>query len=446
MLLEEHKKLAADIVNLVKKSGGETAVVRINFATEREVSVRNQKIDTLAQANSKYLSLTVSRDKKKASVSSNDLSMEAVQDLVRDAMNIVKYTGADEFFGLPEAEDLGMAEVDLKLFDPEEENIPVERRIEIAMELEKHSLKYDKDLIPDGASVVSSSGHTVLANSHLFCEGYSFSNWALNAACAVPDAAEGLNSARKQSGYWFSVANRFRDLDDIEKIAEQAAKRTLMKRGARKPKTQTVPVIFDNQVANGLLRFLVNAVTGEYVYTKQSFLADKLGQKIAGDNITIIEDPLIPGQTGSRPYDGEGVKSSRKTVVENGVLKTFLLDSYAARKLKMKTTGNSGGVSNLYLQPGTSSLEDIIKTIENGVLITNTSGFGEILQTGDYSRGAQGLWIENGKIAYPVNEFTIASTMHEILNNIEIIGNDPVKSGSIYSPSFKVKKMTVSGV
>ncbi|HEX2960298.1 MAG TPA: TldD/PmbA family protein [Ignavibacteriales bacterium] len=446
MLLDEHKKLAQEVIDLVKKQGGDTAVVRISYGTDKEVSVRNQKIDTLTQSNSKMLSLTVSKDKKKAVVSTSDFSEEALKNLVKDAMKIVKYTGADEFYGLPEKSELGMAEADLKMYDPNEESVTIEKRIEMAKELESLSLKYDKDLIADGASVSSSSGHFVLANSLGFCEGYRQSDCGMQSSCAIPDAVEGLNSARKQSGGWYTAANRFDQLDPVESVAEKAAKRTIMKRGARKPKTQTVPVIFENTVARGLLSFLVQAITGGNIYTKQSFLTDKLGQKIAGENVTIVEDPLIAGQVSSRPFDGEGVKSKRKVVVEKGVLKTFLLDSYSARKLSMKTTGNADGVSNLYLESGKSSLEDMIKTIDNGVLITYTSGFGEILQTGDYSRGAQGLWIENGKIAYPVNEFTIASTMSDILNNIEIIGNDPIKTGSVYCPSIKVKKMTISGV
>ncbi|MGE5354246.1 MAG: TldD/PmbA family protein [Acidobacteriota bacterium] len=446
MLLDEHKKLAQEVISLVKKQGGDTAVVRISYSTHKDVSVRNQKIDTLTQSNSKALSLTVSKDKKKAVVSSSDLSEPALKNLVKDAMKIVKYTGADEFYVLPEKDELGMAEADLSLYDPDEESVTIEKRIEMAKELESLSLKYDKDLIADGANVYSSTGHFVLANSLGFCEGYRQSDCGMQSSCAIPDAVDGLNSARKQSGGWYTVASRFDQLDPIESVAEKAAKRTMMKRGARKPKTQTVPVIFENTVARGLLSFLVQAISGGNIYTKQSFLTDKLGQKIAGENITIVEDPLIPGQVASRPFDGEGVKSRRKVVVEKGVLKTFLLDSYSAKKLNMKTTGNADGVSNLYLESGTNSLEDMIKTIDNGVLITYTSGFGEILQTGDYSRGAQGLWIENGKIAYPVNEFTIASTMFDILNNIEIIGNDPIKTGSVYCPSIKVKKMTISGV
>ncbi|HEX2866005.1 MAG TPA: TldD/PmbA family protein [Ignavibacteriales bacterium] len=446
MLLDEHKKLAQKVIDLVKKQGGDTAVVRISYRTDKHVSVRNQKIDTLTQSTSKELSLTASKDRKKASVSTSDLSEEALKTLVKDAMNIVKYTGADEFYTLPEKSELGMAEEDLKMYDPMVESLTIEKRIEMAKELERLSLKHDKDLIADGSSVDSTTAHFVLANSLGFCEGYRQSGCGLQSSCAIPDAVEGLNSARKQSGGWYSSAYSFDKLDSIESVAEKAARRTIMKRGARKPKTQSVPVIFENTVARGLLSFLIQAITGGNIYTKQSFLADKLGEKIAGENITIVENPLIPGRFASRPFDGEGVKSRRKTVVEKGVLKTFLLDSYAARKLNMKTTGNADGVSNLYLESGNLSLEEMIKTIDNGVLITYTSGFGEILQTGDYSRGAQGLWIENGKVAYPVNEFTIASTMHEILNNIELIGNDPIKTGSVYCPSIKVKKMTISGV
>ncbi|MGE5499347.1 MAG: TldD/PmbA family protein [Syntrophothermus sp.] len=446
MQLDEHKKLATDVVEMVKKSGGDTAFVRIDFDTEKDVTVREQKIETLSQAGSKSISIVVSKDKKRAGVSSNDFSEKAIKSLVEEAMHMVKYMGADEFYDLPDKSELGIADADLKLFDKSEGELSAEKRIEMAMKLEELTLKQSKDLIPDGSSVSSSSGHVVMANSRGFCEGYQSTGCNVSVSCAVSDSVDGLNSARKQSGYWYSAGRGFDKLDSLEKIAEIAARRTLDKRGARKPKTQSVPVIFENGVSRGLLSFLVNAITGSNIYTKQSFLVEKLGQKIGGENITIIEDPLIPGQLGSRPFDAEGVRSRKKTVVENGVLKTFLLDTYSANKLKSHTTGNAGGVSNLHLVPGSNSLEELIASVKNGVIVTSLSGFGEILQTGDYSRGAQGFWIENGKIAYPVNEFTIASNMYKILENVEMIGNDPLKTGSIYCPSIKIKEMTVSGV
>ncbi|MDP4174439.1 MAG: TldD/PmbA family protein [Bacteroidota bacterium] len=446
MLLDEHKQLANKIVDLSKKSGADTAVVRIDYNKNNQISVREQKIESLEQAGSKSLSLTLSKDKKRVSVSSNDFSESAIKNLIKDAMAMVKYMGADEFYNLPDESELGKASEELLLFDPKESDFPMERRIEMAKALESNALKENKDLISDGASVGSNSGHTVLANSKGFCDGYQYTDCFIDMNCAVPDSTDGLNSARKQSGGWYSVGRSFEKLDSVENVAKIAAKRTLDKRGARKPKTQVVPVIFENNVSRALLSFLVNAISGSNIYTKQSFLTDKLGHKIAGENITIIEDPLIPGQLGSRPFDADGVKSKKKVVVEKGVLKTFLLDTYSANKLRSKTTGNAGGVSNFYLTPGSYSLEELIKSVDNGVLITSLSGFGEILQTGDYSRGAQGFWIEHGKIAYAVNEFTIASNMYKILENVEMIGNDPLITGSIYCPSLKIKEMTVSGV
>jgi PmbA protein len=271
MLLDDHKKLAKEVVDLVMAQGGDTAVVRIDFSTDKDVSIRNQKIDTLTQSNSKMLTLTVSRDKKKAVVSTSDLSETALKSLLKDAMNIVKYTGQDEFYGLPAKEELGMAEGDLKIYDPREDSIAIEKRIDMAKELETLSLKHDKDLIADGSSVSSSTGHFVLANSLGFCEGYMQSEWVVQSSCAIPDAVEGLNSARKQSGGWYSVANSFEKLEPLEAVAAQAARRTIMKRGAKKPKTQTVPVIFENTVAVGLLSFLAQALTGSNIYTGSHF-------------------------------------------------------------------------------------------------------------------------------------------------------------------------------
>ncbi|MBP7460771.1 MAG: TldD/PmbA family protein [Candidatus Delongbacteria bacterium] len=445
MLLNQHKELARDIIKKAGQKKADTAVVSIQYKTENEVSVREQRIETLSQSNSKNLSLTLSVNQKKSTVSSTDFSPKAIDRLVEDAIQLASISGKDDFYCLPDPSELGKTDADLDMFDAEEGRIPTEKRIAMAKEMESKMLAMDKELISDGASVSSYSGHSILANSLGFCEGYPFSYSYLGVSCAVPDKGEGENTERKQSGYWYDYDIHFSKLESIDKIAEKAAKRTLEKRGARKPKTQTVPVIFENQVAARFLSLIANAISGRSIYTKQSYLVDQLNRKIAGDNITIYDNPLIPGQIGSKLYDQEGVKVSSKVVVEKGVLKTYLLDVYSAKKLNLKTTGNAGGTGNFYLEKGQYSLDELIASIENGVLITSLSGFGANIQNGDYSQGAQGFWIEKGKIAYPVNEFTIASTIPTMLSTVEMIANDPLIRGSIYSPSIKIKEMTISG-
>lgn len=446
MLINEHKELAQQIIKKTKNKKVDTATVAIHYQTENEVTIREQRIETLSQSNSKGLALTLSVNHQKSTVSSTDFSSKAIDQLIEDGIQLATISGKDDFYSLPDASELGKTEIDLDLFDSEESRIPAEKRIAMGKEMESKMLSYDRELISDGASVSSYSGHSIQANSLGFCEGYPFSFSSLSASCAVPDRAEGENSERKQSGFWYDGKIHFNKLESIDRIAEEAAKRTLEKRGARKPKTQTVPVIFDNQVASQFIGLIANGIMGRNIYTKQSYLVDKINQKIAGDNITIHDNPLIPGQIGSKPYDREGVKVYSKIVVDKGVLITYLLDVYSAKKLNLKTTGNSGGTGNFYLESGHYSPEELINSIDNGVFITSLSGFGANIQNGDYSQGAQGFWIEKGKIVYPVNEFTIASTIPIMLNSIEMIGNDPLIRGSIYSPSLKIKEMTISGV
>jgi PmbA protein len=442
---DDHRQLASDLIRRLISKGAETAVTILHCRTEKEVTIRRQRIETLMQSDAKSLDLIVSKKQKKAAVSSCDFSAKSLDCLMDDVLALTEYTGVDEFYCLPDREDLGKADLDLDLFDPEEDRFSMEKRIEMARDLETKTLQHDKELIPDGASVNRQTGYRILANSLGFCEGYSFSHSSLCSSCAVPDGNEGWNSSRKQSGYWYDSNIHFHRLDSIENIAREAAERTLRKKGAVKPKTQKVPVIFENTVARSFLSYVAQAISGRNLYTKQSYLIDKLDRKIAGENITVIDDPLIPGQLGSRPFDAEGVMVHRKTVIEKGVLRSYLLDTYSGKKLAMKNTGNAGGPGNFYMEPGSYTLEQLIASIDTGVLITSLAGFGAVIHNGDFSQGAQGFWIEKGKIAYPVNEFTIASTFPEILGNIEMIGNDPLRSGSIQAPSFKIKEMTISG-
>ncbi len=443
--IDTHLELASDLVQKLVGRGAETAVVVIHYRTEKEVTVREQRIETLLQSNAKSLEMIVSKRQQKAGVSTCDFSSHSLEHLIDEVLALTEYTGADEYYCLPEKKEMGKAEIDLDLFDPLENSISIESRIEMARELEKLTLQQDRQLIPDGASVSSQTGYRILANSLGFCEGYPFSFSSLSSSCAVADEKTGWNSARKQSGYWYDSQIHFAKLNSLENIARTAAQRTLSKKGAIKPKTRKAPVILENTVARTFLAYIAQAISGRNLYTRQSYLLDKLGRQIAGDNITVYDDPLIPGRLGSKPFDGEGVKVRRKTVIEKGVLQSYLLDTYSAKKLAGKTTGNAGGTGNFYLEPGTHSLEQLIASIDDGVLITGFAGFGAVIHNGDFSQGAQGFWIDKGKIAYPVHEFTITSTFPEILGSIEMIGNDPLRSGSIQAPSFKIRQMTISG-
>lgn len=268
---------------------------------------------------------------------------------------------------------------------------------------------------------------------------------------AVPVAKDGNSMERD---YWFSLARSADRLDSPEEIGTTAAKRALRRLGARKVATQRAPVVFEPRTARTLIDNIFDAVSGDTVYRNESFLAGKLGQKVAHENVTVIDDGTIPGLFGTSPFDDEGAPSRRTVVIERGVLKSYLLNSYTARKLGMRTTGNAArgltgnagvGHGNMYLEKGTSDPDDIIKSIKNGFYVTELMGFGVNVLTGDYSRGAAGMWIENGELAYPVSEVTIASTLPEMLAGIEMIGSDLRFRGSVAAPTLKIAEMMVSG-
>jgi PmbA protein len=358
-------------------------------------------------------------------------------------------TSHDEFNGLPEPELLGIAQADLSQFDAKIDTIPTDRKIKLVTEMEK--LGMDKDPLitnSDGSNWSDSKSHVVLANSEGFYgeEDYTSYNVSLSLVAEKDNV--------KQTDYWFSASRFYNRLDSVEQIAAKAVERTIRKIGSKKPKTQKVPVVFDPMVGQDFLNIIANVILGNAIYSKNSFLVDKLNQKIGVDQLTIIDDGLLKYGLGSRLFDDEGLPSRKNVVIENGVLKTYLCDCYAARKLKHPPTGSASrgvssnptsGTSNFYLQNGTIPPAEIIASVKNGLYLTSVDWVGVNYVTGDYSRGASGIWIENGKLTYPVQEFTIASNMLEMMKNISLIGNDLEFRFSTAAPTFKIDQMTISG-
>src|SRR5438477_413068 len=286
------------------------------------------------------------------------------------------------------------------------------------------------------------------ANSLGFAGSYRSSSCSLS---AVPVAQQGDSMERD---YWFSVARGSHQLEPPAKVGRRAAERAIRRLNARKIPTQKAPVIFEPRTARGLLDHIFEAVDGESIYRQSSFLADQLGEKIAADNVTVIDDGTMPGLFGSAPFDDEGVPSRRTVVIERGVLRNYLLNTYTARKLGLKTTGNASrgitgnasvGHGNFYLEPGERSPDEIVRSIKRGLFVTELIGTGVNIVTGDYSRGAAGMWIENGEFAYPVSEITIAANLHQMLMDIEYIGRDLDFLGSIAAPTIVIREMTISG-
>ena len=316
----------------------------------------------------------------------------------------------------------------------------------MATELERTALDADGRIITDGASFSNEIKSIAFANSLGFCDGHTRTLNSIEIACVAQDAGgPGGNTGKKQSSYWYSVATHLNRLEPIEDIAGRAVSRTLRKLGARKPGTCEVPVIFDPLMAARFVESIAKAAGGGSIYRKSSFLVDKRERRVASQLLTIIDDPLLAGGLASRPFDSEGVKSRRTVVIENGTLRTYLMDSYQARKLGLATTGNSGGNSNFYMVPGQSAPEEIIAEIKEGLYLTNLSGPGADWSTGDFSQGGQGIWIENGALSHPVNEFTIAGSFPQILEGIVMIGNDLSWRSEYAAPTFLVERMTISG-
>ena len=258
-------------------------------------------------------------------------------------------------------------------------------------------------------------------------------------------AGDSTNIGRKQTDGWYSAARFHKNLTPSQEIVEKACYRTLRKLGAVKPTSQEVPVVFSSEMAQSFLGKIASALMGENLFRKQSFLLNRLNESIADSKINLIDNPLLPGKLGSRHFDSEGVESKPLVLIENGVLKNYMLSTYSANKLGMTSNGHSGGISNLILNLGDYPEEELIASVKNGLYLTFMSGQGANIVTGDFSRGAQGIWIREGKLAEPVSEFTIAGTFNEMLNNLKMIGSEVDERSSILTPSFKIDKMAVSG-
>jgi PmbA protein len=369
--------------------------------------------------------------------------------MVKSALELARITTEDPFAGLPDAAELGSIEGDLALYSDNVAELPPESKIEWAKTAESSAMSLDPRIAnSEGASCETHLGRTVFANSLGFAGSYRTSSCSLS---AVPVAKHGESMERD---FWFSIARNLDQLETPEEVGRRAAERALRRLGARKVKTQNVPVIFEPRTARSLLDNIFDAVSGDSVYRGESFLAGRLGEKVASERLTVIDDGTIPGLFGSSPFDDEGVPSRRTVVIENGVLTSYLLNSYTARKLGMKTTGsasrgltgNAGvGHGNLFIPAGTASPAEIIRSLPAGFYVTELIGFGVNVVTGDYSRGAAGIWIENGELAYPVSEVTIAGTLQNMLGGIEAIGSDLEFRGSVASPTILIREMTVSG-
>jgi len=444
------ESLAADVVALAVKAGATDAETVVREGDEFSVNVRLGEVETLKDSGSRGLGLRVFLGTRSASASTSDLTADGIRQLVEGALALAKITEEDPFTGLPEAAEFGALPGDLHLFDEDVYSLDGKERIEWARRAEAAGLAADPRITnSDGGSFEASTGRKVLANSRGFVGGYRTSYAGVSAAPLAMD----VNGTMQRDGWW-SSARRLADLDTPESIGTEAARRTLRRLGARRVATQRVPIVFAPEVARSLIGSVFEAASGDSIWRSASFLAGKLGEQIAASTLTIIDDNamLLPsgmGGFGSSPFDGEGLPSRRTVVLEAGVLQTYLLNTYSARKLGMKSTHNASrglagtpgiGCGNLYLEPGTLTAD-----VPAGLYVTSLMGFGVNVVTGDYSRGATGLWIENGILTHAVEEVTIAGNLAEMLLNVTAIGNDLEFRGAVASPTLRIDGMTIAG-
>ena len=447
--LELSQDLARDILHQAKAKGASQGDLLMVESDSFFVTVRLGEIEKISQAQEKRLGLRLFFGASSATASTSDISKGSIERLVDETCAMARSTAQDEYSGLPAPEECARTFLDLDLLDDSGRSLSVEERSRLALETEKTALDYDRRITnSEGAEFSNQAGRVIYANSHGFSGEYQGSTYGLS---VVPVAA--LNGMM-QRDYWYSSQRKFSRLESPESVGRKAAARVLRRLGARKIKTREVPVVFEPEIAATLLRHLSGALSGYSLYKGASFLVGKLGDKIASELITVVDDGTIPAALGSKPFDGEGLPTGRKTVVEKGVLQSYLLDTYSGRKLGYPSTGNAArsvgeppGVAptNFYLSPGSYSPEKIIASVEEGFYVTELIGFGVNLVTGDYSRGAAGIWIEKGELAYPVEEVTIAGNLKEILLNIEMVGNDLEMRDRICAPTVKISRMTVAG-
>jgi len=447
--LELSQELARDILAQAKQKGATEGDVVMVESDSFFVTVRLGEVEKISQAQEKRLGVRLFFGHSSATGSTSDISRDSLKNLVNDTCVMARATVPDEFSGLPLPEELAREVGNLDLLDDQARSLSVEEKIRLAREAEEKALSFDPRITnSEGGEFSNQFNHLIYANSAGFSGEYEGSAFSLSAAPVAK------SNGTMQRDFWYSSQRKFSRLESPQAVGQKAAERVLRRLGARKIKTREVPVIFDPETAGSLMRHLSRGLSGDSLYRGASFLMGKVGSQIASDLVTVVDDGTIPAALGSKPFDGEGLPVKEKRVVEKGVLQSYLLDTYSGRKLGYPSTGNASrsvgeppGVAptNFYLSPGTHSPEEMIGSVEEGIYVTELIGFGVNLVSGDYSRGAAGIWIERGQLAYPVEELTIAGNLKEMLLNIEMVGNDLDMRYRVSSPTVKISRLTVAG-
>jgi len=430
--------LAEQVLETASRLGASSAETAVSRSQGFSATVRLGEVETIEHNRDKSLVVTVYFGQKTGSASTSDFDAAAIEDTVRAACTIAKFTAEDDCAGLADADRLATEIIDLDLEHPWD--ISVEQAIEMAKECEDTARGYDARISnSEGATVNTHRGSEVYANTNGFVGVASGTRHS--ASCAVVGELQG----NMQRDYWYTSARDYHDLESMASVGRTAAQRTVGRLGARKVKTTQCPVLYEAPVAASLLSHFIGAVRGGALYRKASFLLDHIGKPVFAEDITVSEYPHLPKAVGSASFDGEGVATRTRDIVKAGVLKSYVLDSYSARKLGMDTTGNAGGVRNLCIKPGDLQFEELIRTMGTGLLVTELIGAGVNNVTGDYSRGVAGYWVEGGEIRHPVEEVTIAGNLKDLFRHIVEVGADVDTRGNYRSGSILIDRVTVAG-
>jgi len=432
-------EIADKVLDRAKANGATAAEVSLGHGKGMSVNVRNGEVETVEYNRDKSLGITVYFDHRSGSSNTTDYADTALASCVDAACNIARYTEEDEFNGLAEYELLATEFPDLDLHYPW--HLEMDEAIDLATRCEQSALAQDSRITnTEGGSLSSHDGADLYANSHGF-RGLSRSSRHSISCSVIAGEGEGM-----QRDYWYDSCRDQTEMRSPESVGKETAARTVRRLGARKATTGTYPVIYEPMVAASLLSHLISAISGSSLYRRASFLLDSKGEKLFKDRIRIHEQPLLKKAPGSASFDNEGVATKPRDIVNGGVLNDYVLSSYSARKLGTQTTGNAGGVHNLTIDPTEDiGLEDMIQSMGTGLVVSELIGFGINNVTGDYSRGAFGFWVENGEIAYPVQEFTIAGNLRDMFMGIEVVGSDFDVRRSTRAGSILVGEMTVAG-
>lgn len=427
-----------DVLDRAKKQGATDATVSVNHDSGYSVDVRMREVETVAFSEDKAVSLVVYFGKRKGSASSTDTSPIALEAMVAAACEIAKVSAPDPCFGLADPKLMTKEHPDLDLYHPWD--LGPAQAIEMALACEAHALDLDPRIgNSDGVNI----------STYAFCNGFANT---VGGAGLIQGTRHSISCSliakqgeSMQRDYDYTTARNAANLINIQQLAASAVDRATSRLGAKQIKTQKVPVLFSSRLSSGLISSFINAISGGNLYRKNTFLLDSLGQQIFPKTIQIYEQPHLPGALGSIPCDAEGVPTRNNRFVEDGIVKLYALGCYSARRLGMETTANAGGVHNLTVDPTAGGLDELIKTMGTGLLVTELMGQGVNGITGDYSRGASGFWVEDGVIVHPVEEITIASNLKDVFKHIVAVGNDINPNISTRCGSILVDEMMIAG-